>query len=180
MTQEERSAWLSAVKERAANASPAPWEAVARAERPGDHPPHAWRIYPDDGGNEIATFWGGERGPDAAFCASARADVPALLAEIERLEKEYVGAVDRGRDNWKALRGRLDESMMQAQKDYARALHAEKDRADFAAAIVAAEGNEGCGCCSDPACSFCSEPGIPGKIAHKPACIFLRAKAAAT
>lgn len=66
--------------------------------------------------------------------------VPALLAEIKRLEKEL---------------------------------------GEFAAAIVAAEGNEGCGCCSDPACSFCGEPGIPGKITHKPDCVFLKAKAVA-
>jgi hypothetical protein len=83
---------LAAIKERLAAATPGPWDAVwevcygwevraAAAERPGYE------------SGSLAAVWKRDRGdsdllaqPDAEFIAHAREDVPALVAEIERLQ----------------------------------------------------------------------------------------------
>lgn len=70
---------LSAIRARAEAATPGPW----KNQLPG-------RSYVVRAGNkriaEMMTFTSEERDNDATFIAHARADIPALLAEIERLQ----------------------------------------------------------------------------------------------
>jgi hypothetical protein len=83
MTDEE----LSAIKARAEAATEGPWEVGHRCEIYTRH----YAVGP------IGDFW---EPADARFTANARADIPALLAEVERLREElatrqWASVVDR-------------------------------------------------------------------------------------
>lgn len=74
---------LAQIREREARATPPPWAAgtsIDPREAYVDFPGHEY---------ENALDLSGENGPeDAAFIAHARVDVPWLLSEVERLERE--------------------------------------------------------------------------------------------
>ena len=79
MTTEERSKWLSEVRARAEAASPAHWKADPNTEM----------IWIDRDGYDVAVaavFDRHQALQDQDFIAAARTDIPALLAEIERME----------------------------------------------------------------------------------------------
>ncbi len=74
---------LGAIKAREAEATEGPWR-VEESRKP------EYSIIlvcgPDDTGEEVIHFmYSDGREPDAEFIASARQDVPALIAEVERL-----------------------------------------------------------------------------------------------
>lgn len=79
---------LDAIRERADAATEGPWRPGTTGVRGGDH----WfvaahgeaiaHIASNDGCNEA------QREPDATFICHARTDVPALLAEVQRLRDE--------------------------------------------------------------------------------------------
>ncbi|WP_427110869.1 hypothetical protein [Lysinibacillus xylanilyticus] len=65
---------LNAIKERVAKVTPGPWCVGGAID-----------IH-DACGEEVAAVWDG--GPDIEFIAHAREDVPALVAEVERLQQQ--------------------------------------------------------------------------------------------
>ena len=97
---------LDAIKARCEAATPGPWEVPAanvfRVLAPGapHHnppqglcPPYPWRVVVEASQNDPSA-------EDVAFIAHARTDVPALVAEVERL-KAYIGAIlDHGMTTW--------------------------------------------------------------------------------
>jgi hypothetical protein len=77
---------LQAVRERCAAAAPGPWHAESgEADPDAAHPPAAYTILTGPGGTPLATVWEQASGD---FIAHAREDVPALLAEVDRLRRE--------------------------------------------------------------------------------------------
>ena len=83
---------LNAIKARANAATEGPW-GVKDA-----------RVFGDDGRTQVCTLSGTRAWlPDAEFIAHARTDVPALVAEVERLR----GVVDRVRENTHVVRHAL-------------------------------------------------------------------------
>jgi hypothetical protein len=69
---------LDAIRARAQAATPAPWHPCDDgALLVGDYRPHPWTS------------------ADVVFCALARADVPALCDEVERLRRELLRATVR-------------------------------------------------------------------------------------
>lgn len=82
---------LAAIKERAEKATPGPWFHGQNAD--GQHNVYA------GGGIDITPAWCVHGLPmcpdDAAFIAYARTDVPALVAEVERLSHLETRRIDR-------------------------------------------------------------------------------------
>lgn len=81
---------LAAISARAAAATPAPWQALDNGSivYAGDPQPVRWGTYVLA---SIGAHGRRSRKPsdeDAAFIAAARTDVPALLAEIDRLKRK--------------------------------------------------------------------------------------------
>lgn len=87
---------LKAIEARAAAATPGPWIPTARPEGEGSWPVFflgtscsdedgTWNVFAR---NHKGTLT--ESGKDAKFIAAARADVPALLAEVRRLRSTIV------------------------------------------------------------------------------------------
>lgn len=107
---------LEAIKARCEAATPGPWEWMSPpwttdprvlVRRIGDNVEASFQVIdadPSGGEYSLAIDPGG---PDAAFIAHARTDVPALVAEVEQLRKA------------------LDEARRDAKEDYARAEQAE-------------------------------------------------------
>ena len=92
-TQQEASLDLEAIKARAAAATEGPWE----WDDPtiGQHwsSPEPWATVVDDEVNCGGYCYGGSSSPiksdaDGQFIAHAREDIPALVAEVERLREE--------------------------------------------------------------------------------------------
>lgn len=85
---------LDAIRARAAAATPGPWWAAT--DEVGfclNDQPHAFVYTPSGDSHDVIALTGmiGEHHashPDAEFIAAARADVPALLAEVDRLRFE--------------------------------------------------------------------------------------------
>ena len=91
MTTEE----LQAIRERCEKATPGPWQWDINSYRGGFSGISSRKdvevLYPDhcnDGDDGAAWFASFPSAQDADFIVQARADVPALLAEIDRLQKE--------------------------------------------------------------------------------------------
>jgi len=82
---------LDAIKERCRAASGEPWEPAIWTDE--GTPYEVWgvqQIHRDAIGNNIVQGWivHGVYRKEAEFIAHARADIPALVAEIERLQRE--------------------------------------------------------------------------------------------
>jgi hypothetical protein len=79
---------LAAIKKRVEAATPGPWAATGEyfclAAPDATHVVCFGHDYDD---------YGDVKGPDAEFIAHARTDVPALLAEVERLRAELANLV---------------------------------------------------------------------------------------
>jgi hypothetical protein len=76
---------LAPIKAREAAATPGPW---GHAYRP-DGTTTVWHVDPESGRLTVAEVRGWDRhAENAAFIAHARADVPALVAEVEQLRAE--------------------------------------------------------------------------------------------
>jgi hypothetical protein len=86
---------LAAIRERADAATPGPWAEPEWSANPGDE--GWWILYGRAGTEEYAVGLTVSYNPraeaDARFAAHARADVDALLAEVERLRGEAGRAV---------------------------------------------------------------------------------------
>ena len=80
---------LDAIKAREQAASPSPWHATDLRHQKGGQ----IRIFAPRSliANVLAS--GTRPGPDAEFIAEARADVPALVAEVERLQARIDAAL---------------------------------------------------------------------------------------
>lgn len=74
---------LEQVRARAAAATPGPWEAWDTGDPPAEDEARAWIVTP--GSLHLATLYAGDPSANATFAAHAREDIPALLAEVERL-----------------------------------------------------------------------------------------------
>jgi hypothetical protein len=82
---------LAAIKARVEAATPGPWEASWSTDFPEGHTEGGSKyVYAPTVSSVLAgdIEWGWVHPVDADFIASARADVPALLAEIDRLKAE--------------------------------------------------------------------------------------------
>lgn len=79
---------LEAIRARAAAARPGPWKLY------GDGDPDDWRgITNGNDADELCIYdEGGHGHDDAVFIAHARQDVPALIAEVERLSRQVARA----------------------------------------------------------------------------------------
>lgn len=76
---------LNAIKERAAKATPGPWNIGEQYEQmdPGHY------VYSESNGYIVVAEEEGTFGKeDAEFIASSREDVPTLVAEVKRLQSE--------------------------------------------------------------------------------------------
>ena len=77
---------LKAIKERCDAATPGPWSACIEAYSEDAHHLYTgkwvWYEYTK------STFWSKE---DMDFCAHAREDVPKLLEEVEKLQRQWEG-----------------------------------------------------------------------------------------
>jgi hypothetical protein len=76
---------LEAIRERAEKATEGPWFAIHNTDISVESPPGSCDI------NSIAYA---DRVPDAEFIANARQDIPALLAEVDRLRKLALEILD--------------------------------------------------------------------------------------
>ena len=74
---------LEQIHARAAAATPGPWEAWDTGDPPAEDEAQAWIVTP--GSLHLATLYAGDPSANATFAAHAREDIPALLAEVERL-----------------------------------------------------------------------------------------------
>ena len=132
MTPEE----LAAIRARAEAATPGPWDGV-----PGRC------ILPDDWNHRYTAhqviegcIYNPNAENDHAFIAHAREDIPALVAEVERLQAELAAA----RARIAALENQLDElgegayrAAAERDNHYVPQLHEWKDRAERAEAELA-------------------------------------------
>lgn len=89
---------LEAIRQRVEAATPAPWAAMEYDDTPGDEGVCLLGAAATvTGQHMIGYFHVGTRQQqeaDGAFTAHAREDVPALLAEIERLREVVAGVAD--------------------------------------------------------------------------------------
>lgn len=72
---------LREIEERATAATPGPWEAIGF----DNQAKHITWLGDADGGDEVADL-GAVRNEDAIFIATCRKDIPALIAEVRRLQ----------------------------------------------------------------------------------------------
>jgi predicted RNase H-like nuclease (RuvC/YqgF family) len=124
LTQEE----LEAIRKRAEAATPGPWGKEFR---------YGISIITNYGFNVIDEDGGVTKYPDAEFIAHARQDVPKLLAEIERLQKEnrllesFFEESDRNKERYASEVERLNaelEKANQSTKDIVEELFGDKIR----------------------------------------------------
>lgn len=81
---------LEAIRSRAAAATPGPWEATRT---------YPFLVLQSGGESAISVNLATDPEPDAAFIAHAREDIPALVAEVERLRANLLraGWIEGGR-----------------------------------------------------------------------------------
>ena len=108
---------LKAIKERCDAATPGPWSACREAYSEDAHHLYTgkwvWYEYTK------STFWSKE---DMDFCAHAREDVPKLLEEVEKLQRQWEGletVVLKQDAEIARLRSRLDDTEDRAELDCA-------------------------------------------------------------
>jgi len=80
---------LDAIRARAEAATDGPWERYGD----GSHEVYCAANFEDTAYEPPDVTYGSDRPADAEFIAHARTDVPALIAEVERLRKEREGLV---------------------------------------------------------------------------------------
>jgi len=155
---------LAAIKARADAASSGPWEAVLLNDDTDSSTV-------DTGREEYVIASAGsipwpvpadvqaQIHANIRFIAAARADIPALLAEIDILDEKIA-----------ALR-------LAFRAEFDKRGAAEEDRADFAAEIVEVAGATWFAAyCDTATCPFCGRPGGGETYGHEPGCIVPRAQ----
>lgn len=81
MTPEE----LTAIEQRANAATPGPW----------DYSPLGTIVFAGENTGVASLRMTGDNIANAAFVAGSRSDIPALLAEVRRLQKQIAGLIDQ-------------------------------------------------------------------------------------
>ena len=127
---------LEAIKARAAAATEGPWE----WDDPtiGQHwsRPEPWATVVDDEVNCGGYCYGGSSSPiksdaDGQFIAHAREDIPALVAEIERLLRLLHAEADARRPEPTKNQALTDRGDVQVPMNFLDQIHAELDRHDY-------------------------------------------------
>ena len=115
---------LAAIRARAEAATPGPWRVVEDIEWGTGAAEYHWYRYvdgPTDYGDEYGYEYQILSREDAAFIAHAREDIPALVAEVERLQAELarVRPVVEAAQRWHVAAQHYDAAM--SSRDYGAA-----------------------------------------------------------
>jgi hypothetical protein len=109
MTDEE----LQAIAARAEAATVGPWKVYVDWKNPFD------LGFGIDGVSGLICPTAFKRRADATFCAHARTDIPALLAEIERLQAE-VARLEEEKGELAFFNGQFQETIFKLENEVAR------------------------------------------------------------